>query len=190
MKINKKRNKQIIKFNLLLGSISIIVGLLLNFNIKFPHFFEERELNLNLKEIDTYYENNNSIEYISYIDTTWAWPTDNNYYISNSYSHYHPAIDIVTNANLNIYASYQGEVITNSYKYDNGNYLVIKQNNGYYVMYAHLSQKLVNVGDKIQKGQLIGIMGRTGYATGTHLHFSVWDGYPHHSNSINPLSFY
>ena len=85
---------------------------------------------------------------------------------------------------------YIGVVVTNSYKFDNGNYLVIKQDNGYHTLYAHLSKKLVNEGDKVSKGQLIGIMGQTGYATGVHLHFAVWEGYPYQSNSVNPLNFY
>ena len=57
-------------------------------------------------------------------------------------------------------------------------------------MYAHLSQKLVTQGQRVEKGQLIGVMGSTGFATGVHLHFAVWEGYPHQSKSVNPLSFY
>ena len=127
---------------------------------------------------------------MSYVDTSWAFPTTTNYYISNNYNNYHPAIDIVTNGDFNVYSAYAGVVVTNSYKYDNGNYLVIKQDNGYYVLYAHLSQKLVDQNSKVEKGQLIGIMGKTGFATGIHLHFSVWNGYPYNSSHVNPLSFY
>lgn len=68
---------------------------------------------------------------------------------------------------------------------------MLKQDNGYYSLYCHLSDKKVNEGDRVNKGQVIGTMGRTGLATGVHLHFSIWSGYPYqHSKSINPLNFY
>lgn len=196
--MNEARKKFfIIKFTTILGIFFITIGILIQFHEGIIGPFKlydkkdnKENFNLNLKEVDTYYENNNSIEYISYIDTSWRWPTDHRYYITNQYQYNHPAVDIVTSSNLNVYSAYSGEVITDSYKYDNGNYLVIKQDNGYYVLYAHLSQKLAHAGEKINKGQIIGIMGKTGTATGIHLHFSVWEGYPHSSKSINPFNFY
>ena len=49
----------------------------------------------------------------------------------------------------------------------------------------------VKEGDKVSKGQVIGIMGRSGLASGVHLHYSIWDGYPYYGgHSINPLNFY
>ncbi|MCI8346924.1 MAG: M23 family metallopeptidase [Bacilli bacterium] len=192
-----KRRFIIIKLTTLLGLFSVSIGIMIQFHKSatdpFKHYDTKdgkMNFNLNLKEIDTYYENNSSIEYISYVDTSWRWPTDCHYNITNHYQTYHPAVDIVTTSDLHVYSAYSGEVITDSYKYDNGNYLVIKQDNNYYVLYAHLSQKLVHTGEKVEKGQVIGIMGNTGMATGIHLHFSVWEGYPHNSKSINPFEFY
>ena len=185
--------KKFITTNCIIGVLLILVGLYIQFDINICNIFDKTKenLNLNLLEVDTYYDNNSSIEYTSYVDTSWGWPTDSNYYISNPYQSYnHAAIDIVPNESFNIYSAYDGEVITNSYRNDNGNYLVIKQDNGYYILYAHLSEKLVNVGEQVKKGQLIGIMGMTGHATGIHLHFSVWEGYPHSSTPVNPLNFY
>lgn len=56
-----------------------------------------------------------------------------------------------------------------------GNYVLIKHNNGYYTLYAHIKygSVKVKVGDKVSKGQTIGYMGATGRATGAHLHFEV-----------------
>ena len=50
----------------------------------------------------------------------------------------------------------------------------------------HLAKSLVKVGDHVEKGQLIGIMGRTGSATGVHLDFRVFKN----GNNINPFSIY
>ncbi len=192
-----KVRSNMIRFIIILGIFFIIIGIIVQFRKNIIELFKvyttknnEITFNLNLKEIDTYYDNNSSIEYISYVDTSWRWPTDHHYNITNQYQTYHPAIDIVTSSDLHVYSAYSGEVITDSYKFDNGNYLVIKQDNGYYVLYAHLSQKLIHVGQKVNKGQIIGVMGSTGTATGVHLHFSVWEGYPHNSKSINPFDFY
>ena len=190
--------KKIIKFNIFSGIILIITGIFLEFKTNILEYFKPSTLNLNLNQIDTFYNNDSSLEKETDTlaentkDLTWAWPTTSNYYLSTYYSDSHPAIDIVpTDGNLNIYAASSGTVITNSYKWDGGNYLIIKQDNGYYSLYCHLSNKLVNEGDIVNKGQLIGIMGMTGHATGIHLHYSIWTGYPYYgSRSINPLNFY
>jgi murein DD-endopeptidase MepM/ murein hydrolase activator NlpD len=93
----------------------------------------------------------------------------------------------------NIYAAAEGEVVQSGYKYDNGQFITIRHPNGYYTMYAHLCNgcRYVSVGDYVQKGQVIGGMGRTGAATGVHLHFSIWTGYPYRGGTaLNAMSFY
>ena len=165
-------------------------------NINFySDVFSKNTINLAMSEINTTYNNKDyyvekKVVYSKPIDTTWMWPTDPDHYITSNYSYKHPAIDIVPNRNLNAYAAYNGVVVTNSFKFDNGNYIVIKTDDNKYLMYAHLSEKFVNEGQRVTKGQIIGIIGRTGFATGVHLHFAVWDGYPHMSNPINPFSMY
>ena len=56
-----------------------------------------------------------------------------------------------------------------------GNYVKIKHDNGYYTLYAHLKYDSVCVskGQRVVKGQKIGVMGNTGYSKGRHLHFEV-----------------
>lgn len=56
-----------------------------------------------------------------------------------------------------------------------GNYVLIRHDNGYYTMYAHLKygSVLPNVGTRVVKGERIGYMGSTGHSTGAHLHFEV-----------------
>ena len=65
--------------------------------------------------------------------------------------------------------------------------------NGYYTIYSHMCNgcRYVNVGDYVQKGQVIGGMGQTGYATGIHLHFGVWKGFPYYGGTpVNPMNFF
>jgi len=45
--------------------------------------------------------------------------------------------------------------------------------NTYVTVYAHLSEFRIRVGDKVGQGDLIGLMGSTGYSTGSHLHYEV-----------------
>ena len=57
--------------------------------------------------------------------------------------------------------------------YSYGRYIEIKHANGLSSLYAHLSKRNVNVGDKVSKGQVIGISGENGNTYGPHLHFEV-----------------
>lgn len=54
-----------------------------------------------------------------------------------------------------------------------GNCLMIRHNNGTKTLYAHTSKILVSKGTKVRQGQKIAILGRTGHATGPHLHFEI-----------------
>ena len=57
-----------------------------------------------------------------------------------------------------------------------GNFIVIKHGDGSFAGYWHLQQNgvLVNVGNTVKQGQVVGLSGKTGYALFPHLHFSVW----------------
>lgn len=54
-----------------------------------------------------------------------------------------------------------------------GNVVKIKHDNGYYTLYAHLKEVNVKLNQRVEKGQVIGCMGDSGYAFGAHLHFEV-----------------
>lgn len=91
----------------------------------------------------------------------------------------------------NIFAAQAGTVVQSSSKFDNGQYITIDHHNGYYTLYAHLSARYAKVGDYVEKGQVIGAMGQTGFATGVHLHFAIWRGYPYRGGvAQNAMNYY
>ena len=67
-----------------------------------------------------------------------------------------------------------------------GNAVKIKHNNGYYTLYAHLSEMYVKVGQSVRKGHPIGYMGNTGRSFGSHLHFEVRNT---KDQKINPTNY-
>lgn len=93
----------------------------------------------------------------------------------------------------NIFAAQAGTVVQSSSKSDNGQYITIDHHNGYFTLYAHLCVgcRYVSVGQNVAKGQVIGGMGRTGAATGIHLHFAIWRGYPYRGGvAQNAMNYY
>lgn len=123
--------------------------------------------------------------------TSPAWPTGSCGYISNNFASYHDGIDIAgCPYNSNIYAAMSGTVVTVSTKYDNGLYIVIQHDNGQYTMYAHLANAYVSVGQRVETAQVIAGMGRSGNATGVHLHFSLWTAYPYIGSALSPWQLY
>ncbi|MAF80362.1 hypothetical protein CL629_04790 [bacterium] len=59
-------------------------------------------------------------------------------------------------------------------KYQYGKYVLIDHLNSLSTMYAHLSRQVVDVGEEVKRGDLIGYSGNTGYSTAPHLHFGVY----------------
>ncbi len=88
-------------------------------------------------------------------------------------SDYHPGIDIAENYGAPIYASASGYVQRAGWYGGYGNYVKISHDYGYATAYGHMSRIAVSGGDYVQKGQVIGYVGSTGYSTGPHLHFEV-----------------
>jgi len=114
----------------------------------------------------------------------WIWPVDGNSYISQYFWSGHHAIDIAASSGTPVVAAVGGTVIFSGWKYAGsagyGGGLVIWVMDGskLYTTYNHLSYSGVRVGQKVRAGQKIGRVGQTGNATGPHLHFEVWLGYP------------
>lgn len=86
----------------------------------------------------------------------------------------HRGLDIAAPNGTPIYAAASGTVI--SYKNQRsgyGRHIVIDHGNGVQTLYAHTSAVYVKVGDRVTKGQKVAAVGRTGWATGYHLHFGI-----------------
>lgn len=129
---------------------------------------------------------------------SWVWPTNPGYYISSGFGwrwgKLHAGLDITgTGYGSPIKAANNGIVVESGYTGTNGNYIFIKHSNGYYSGYAHLAARYKNAGDIVYAGDIIGTMGQSGFATGTHLHFQVSTAYPISSKTylfLSPLSLY
>lgn len=135
---------------------------------------------------------------------SWGWPTDSGYTISsyfgwradpfNPSSRYnHEGIDIAgTGYGSPIYATNNGTVESIKVTaWDYGKSVMINHNNGYWSNYGHLSGFApgLKVGDTVSRGQIIGYMGRSGAATGTHLHFEIRAHSNRYASVVDPIPF-
>lgn len=116
------------------------------------------------------------------------------YYQSKLIKDFHNGIDLVPSpCNNNEILAFADGVVTSLQKtgtqYGKMCYVRIKHNNGLYTVYMHLKNNsiCVNVGDKVRKGQKIGVIGTTGQSTGIHLHFQIDKGSS--NTSINPYDY-
>ena len=139
----------------------------------------------------------------TYVDTgiDWGWPTNSPYVITSGFGYrwgsLHEGIDISgTGHGSPIYSVLDGTVYNAGWEIrlcTGGGYCaIISHPNGYYTLYAHMSSIKVSPGDKVTRGQMIGTMGATGWAMGTHLHFCVWYGVPYAAGSrlYDPMEVY
>lgn len=107
--------------------------------------------------------------------------------VSQYFSWYHPGVDFSNLAGGPIHAADFGTITVAGWP-DNsgyGNRVMIDHGNGFVTLYAHLSAIYVSPGQKVSKGDVVGMMGSTGRSTGTHLHFEIRKN----GTNLNPLSF-
>ncbi len=114
---------------------------------------------------------------------TFQWPMAE-YGLSQRFSYFHPGIDMTAPNGTPIYPAAEGEVLwINFFRWGYGNHVLIKHNNNAQSLYAHLSRVLIKPGDRVTRQTVLGEVGSTGWSTGNHLHFEVYqDGAP-----VNPL---
>ena len=93
---------------------------------------------------------------------------------------WHNGVDIAAPVGTEMFAPADGTVINvgNQDKFcpraAYGKFIVIKHDNGLTTLYGHMSLQVVSIGQKVARGQLIGYVGKTGWATGPHVHFTVF----------------
>ncbi len=85
----------------------------------------------------------------------------------------HAAIDIGIPEGTEIYSADDGIVTAVGRDDSYGNYVIIDHGNNFQTLYAHNSENLVKVGDKVEKGNKIALSGNTGNTSGPHLHFET-----------------
>ena len=127
---------------------------------------------------------------------TYLWPSSDSYYVTSLFGnrfhpilHYwrtHYGIDIGAAYDTKIYASDGGVVVVSESSYSYGNYVMIAHGNGRYTLYAHMNKRLVSVDDVVKQGDVIGLVGATGYANGPHIHFEIIEN----GERIDPLQFF
>lgn len=106
-------------------------------------------------------------------------------YISTYFSNFHQGIDLPDPYATPVHTIAPGVVTYASWSnLGYGELVIIRHNLGYESLYAHLSAINVKVGDRVKVGEVIGLVGHTGDATGNHLHLEI------HLNQtpINPLT--
>ncbi len=92
---------------------------------------------------------------------------------------FHEGLDIANSRWTPIYATADGIVTTAGESSGFGNLVVVDHGNGYLTKYGHLTKVMVEKGQLVKRYSLVGYMGDTGRATGTHLHYEVHrDGTP------------
>lgn len=97
----------------------------------------------------------------------------------------HRGVDFAGKSGAEVIAVAAGVVTWSSTRYGYGQLVEINHGNGYATRYAHNSENLVKVGQEVNKGQTVALMGKTGRATGPNLHFEVL----HEGRRVNPVKF-
>ena len=132
-----------------------------------------------------------------YVGGKMLWPCPSSSYISSGFggrrspggvgSTNHKGIDIAASAGSAIVAALDGTVIYTGYNVARGNYVMVDHGGGIITLYQHgLNGSIcVSSGQTVKQGQRVMSVGSTGYSTGPHLHFEVWEN----GTPVNPISY-
>ena len=106
--------------------------------------------------------------------------------VSQNYQVGHPGIDLMAPRGSQVVAMERGKVVAvkkDAFGY--GRHVYIKHTYEVKSLYAHLDKIMVTEGEEVIPGQVVGTIGTTGWSTGPHLHFEVYEGNEH----VNPTKY-
>jgi murein DD-endopeptidase MepM/ murein hydrolase activator NlpD len=98
---------------------------------------------------------------------------------------FHPGLDLAGAVGTHVHATADGKVLRAGWDGGYGNLVEIDNGHGIVTRFGHLSKILVKAGQRVHRGQLIGLMGSTGRSTGPHLHYEVRVN----GKAVNPEKF-
>lgn len=99
----------------------------------------------------------------------------------------HTGMDFTASVGTEIYSTGDGEVVRVERKRTGyGKNVIIRHGYGYETLYAHMSKIEVKVGQKVQRGEVIGLVGNTGTSVGAHLHYEVHK----EGRKVNPANYF
>lgn len=129
-----------------------------------------------------------------YSGGAWSWPVvGGGNYISQYFRYGHYGLDIAASYGAAEVSPLAGRVAFAGWKSNGGGYQVwIAHGSGIYTALYHMSSVGISTGQSVSRGQRVGRVGMSGWATGPHLHLEVWIGVPWESGSyrVNPLRYY
>jgi murein DD-endopeptidase MepM/ murein hydrolase activator NlpD len=99
---------------------------------------------------------------------------------------FHYGMDFTAATGTDVFATGIGVVKSASHETGYGNIVVIDHGYGYETFYAHLSKINVQIGQKVNRGDVIGFVGSTGTSTAPHLHYEV----SKNGTKVNPQNYY
>ena len=146
------------------------------------------------RAIATRPSNNRIVVDLDNLEGEFLWPVPGHARISSPYGNrtwangrteFHTGIDISAPSGVEVIASRGGTIIFSGWMNGYGNTVIIDHGDGTTSLYAHHSRLLVSQGESVQQGQLIALIGSTGFSTGPHLHFEVRVNGSHN----NPMNF-
>jgi len=117
-----------------------------------------------------------------WISSAFGWRADP----LNGKREFHEGVDFASKSGSQVSAVGAGIVTWSGRRYGYGKMVEINHGNGYVTRYSHNKKNLVAVGEKVEKGQAVAVIGSTGRSTGPHVHFEV----VHNGKQVNPKKFF
>jgi len=106
-------------------------------------------------------------------------------YVNGVFNGSHTALDLAVPMGTPVKATNAGRVVLADMLYLTGNTVYIDHGMNLFSQYCHMSKLLVKTGDMVKRGEVIGLVGTTGFSTGPHVHFTFWVG----NKPVNPNLF-